>query len=95
MVFLFVAFGAVLLVFGIAQAMPLWTVCSLNGALNATGVCECNRPWVGTNCSLLARQPALPDAAYGVQPNASTWGGNVVRGTDDGLYHLFVVSRGL
>ena len=74
-----------------AQAAP-WSTCSLNGFVNGAGNCVCNTPWTGSNCSVLARMPALPGAAYGVQPNVSSWGGNVLQG-DDGLYHMFVVSN--
>jgi len=71
------------------HAAAPWTACSLNGFLNASGICSCYAPWTGLNCSTLARAPAVPGAAYGVQPNTSSWGGNVLLG-GDGLYHLFV-----
>jgi hypothetical protein len=63
--------------------------CSLSGAYSGGG-CACRAPWSGPNCSSLDILPAQPfPQGFGVAPNHTTWGGNIVRGAD-GLYHLFV-----
>lgn len=63
--------------------------CALNGQC-LLGQCECDAPWSGLSCSLLSFVPhPQPSAAYGFDPNVTSWGGNAVQG-DDGLYHLYV-----
>ena len=63
--------------------------CSLNGKC-VLGRCECELPWTGSSCGLFDFIPApQPSAAYGYDPNVTSWGGNAVVG-DDGLFHLFV-----
>ena len=83
--------------------------CSLNGVCKKTrafspgddngdvGVCECDRPWTGPGCGVLAFKP-LAIAPMGGAPayggatnstfNYSTWGGNAVLYKNQ--YHLFV-----
>jgi hypothetical protein len=67
-----------------------FTCCSLNGAWDsARDVCACDSPWVGANCSALDLLPAqAPLQGYGMAPNLTTWGGNVVE--FGGEFHLFV-----
>lgn len=68
--------------------------CSLNGDCDtATGVCACDAAWTGSRCSTLALEPLDPErvieGAY--RPGARTsWGANVLRSEEDGLYHMFV-----
>ena len=64
--------------------------CSLNGVINAQGVCTCWGSWSGEVCDLLQTLPSLPppQAGYGQSPLVSSWGGNIVYA--DNLYHLFV-----
>ena len=53
----------------------------------------CRTGWRGANCSLLHRLPAATrgDAAiYGLAPNRTSWGGNVILDPATGLHHLFV-----
>ena len=60
--------------------------CQLNG-LCKSGTCQCDAQWYCPNCELLALLPTAP--ANGLQPpNASTWGGSIIRG-DDGKIHMF------
>ena len=65
--------------------------CSLNGVCTAAGTCECHTVWRGPSCATLAIGPAVPPlaAAYGSEPNVSSWGGNAVA-DDAGTFHLFV-----
>eukprot|EP00040_Diaphanoeca_grandis_P015747 m.80694 g.80694 ORF g.80694 m.80694 type:complete len:429 (-) comp25339_c0_seq3:104-1390(-) len=64
--------------------------CSLNGGCY-NGVCACTAPWTGSDCSVLEILPSdeKGGAIYGVSPNVSSWGGNIVVGKD-GKFHLFV-----
>eukprot|EP00035_Acanthoeca_spectabilis_P018526 m.394521 g.394521 ORF g.394521 m.394521 type:complete len:282 (-) comp16767_c0_seq9:1084-1929(-) len=64
--------------------------CSLIG-ICTDGKCICSTPWAGEECDQLVIAPSPPsDAAiYGVSPNVSSWGGNIVKWTD-GKFHLFV-----
>lgn len=67
--------------------------CSLNGQCDATsGSCSCEPQWAGHRCDALQLRPAKPDNGYqGVDDgaNTSSWGGAVLRGDDDGLWHMF------
>ena len=66
------------------------TDCSLNGVCTNHG-CVCELPWVGEACSLLSFVPLpRPAAAYGFNPNVTSWGGNVIFGDADQLWHLYV-----
>ena len=63
--------------------------CSLSGTF-ADGVCSCRAPWAGQNCSSLTLLPAQAfPQGYGVSPNLTSWGGNLILGPD-GRAHLFV-----
>ena len=64
--------------------------CSLNGVCQ-DGACVCAAPWDGPACDVLQILPSPVGGAaiYGVAPNVTSWGGNVVRWSD-GKYHLFV-----
>ena len=73
--------------------------CSLNGAVGANGACACFQGWkngANASCELLSIAPmAAPTrdawtAAYGMHPNVSSWGGNIIVDNDAGLAHLFV-----
>lgn len=66
--------------------------CSMNGVCVDKTRCECDPGWKGDDCSVLARLPRPRNAsaaAYGFDPNVTSWGGNIILG-DDGLFHLFV-----
>ena len=70
--------------------------CSLNGVCRS-GACACDAPWGGPACALLQILPSPVAGAgagagiYGVAPNVTSWGGNVVQWPqDDGRFHLFV-----
>lgn len=58
-------------------------------AADATsGACACYKPWGGATCGVLQQGTIDAVQGYGVQPNLTSWGGNVV--FYDGLYHLYV-----
>jgi hypothetical protein len=62
-------------------------LCSLNGAYNATSrTCACYGPWSGPTCGTLSVLPVPKPSGYGMSPNVSSWGGNVVQ--HGGQYHL-------
>eukprot|EP00043_Microstomoeca_roanoka_P008820 m.84740 g.84740 ORF g.84740 m.84740 type:complete len:401 (+) comp14398_c0_seq1:42-1244(+) len=61
--------------------------CSLNG-LCVDSLCICDSPWTGDTCGELDVLPANKVAAYGMSPNITSWGGNVVY--YNGQYHLYV-----
>lgn len=63
--------------------------CSLNGLYDAVSdSCSCFRPWSGQNCSALQILPSPPIQGYGMAPNLTSWGGNIVY--YGGKYHLYV-----
>eukprot|EP01043_Picozoa_sp_COSAG02_P007506 COSAG02_NODE_225_length_28184_cov_16.570981_7_plen_435_part_00 len=67
--------------------------CSLNGNCAAGGFCQCHSGWKGAACSLLDRRPAASESAaavYGMHPNVTSWGGNVLLDNSTGLHHLYV-----
>lgn len=67
--------------------------CSLNGNCAAGGFCQCHSGWKGPKCSFLDRRPAASKssaAIYGMHPNVTSWGGNVLLDNSTGLYHLYV-----
>ena len=56
------------------------TDCSLNGVCTNQR-CACDLPWGGESCGVLLFFPLpRPSAAYGYQPNVTSWGGNAVYG---------------
>ena len=64
--------------------------CSLNGVCDtSSGVCACDAEWAGgdASCALLDLLPTTPGSGFH-PPNASSWGGSLVRG-DDGRVHMF------
>jgi hypothetical protein len=63
--------------------------CSLNGVWSGSGGCECYSPWTGANCSSLDLLPAPPVQGYGMAPNVTSWGGNIIMDFG-GTYHLYV-----
>lgn len=62
--------------------------CSLNGKCNS-GSCICDRPWTGDACGQLSFRPVTMPQGYGMSPNKTTWGGNILTG-DDQHFHLYV-----
>lgn len=62
--------------------------CSLNGEC-VSGKCVCRSAWKGQQCELLVLQPVSFPQGYGMQPNLTSWGGNILPGSD-GRYHLYV-----
>jgi hypothetical protein len=63
--------------------------CSLNGAL-IDGVCMCDKPWSGHDCSTLNFHPVAFPQGYGMAPNLTSWGGNTIRDASTGKYHMYV-----
>jgi hypothetical protein len=62
--------------------------CKLNGVCRA-GACVCNKGWTSDDCSQLNFGAFVPlVSGYGVAPNHTTWGGNVL--FDGALYHMYV-----
>lgn len=62
--------------------------CSLNGECQG-GTCVCAAPWTGPQCERMRFKPVAFPQGYGMAPNLTSWGGNVLRGAD-GRYHLYV-----
>ena len=60
--------------------------CQLNGKC-ISGKCECRRAWKGLNCSELSLLPTPRDRGIHLDHN-STWGGSVIKGSDD-KYHMY------
>ena len=60
--------------------------CQLNGDC-VNGMCVCKPAWRGTNCSELALLPTPSDSGIKLE-STSTWGGSVIKGTDE-KYHMF------
>ena len=63
--------------------------CSLNGKCTA-GACVCDRPWVGDACGQLAFKPVVMPQGYGMTPNKTTWGGNILAERDGKRFHMYV-----
>jgi len=66
--------------------------CSLNGDC-VNGSCRCDAAWKGVRCEALNLVPLSPlrveQGAY--RPGFHTsWGANIQRSHEDGLYHMFV-----
>jgi len=53
---------------------PPVPACSLNGAKNAAGVCVCDRPWSGPECSTMNFKPVTFPQGYGMAPKLTSWG---------------------
>jgi len=83
------AFSAAVLFAGAEGTCASDHDCSLNGVCNPSGECECDAPWDGDACGLLLTEPARSQGVYGLSPNISSWGGNIVHG-DDNQFHLYV-----
>ena len=60
--------------------------CQLNGKC-VSGLCHCRDAWTGANCSELALLPTPKEAGLNLN-DTSTWGGNVVKGSDN-RYHMY------
>lgn len=63
--------------------------CSLNGELVGSQ-CLCDKPWNGPECETLSFRPVIWPQGYGMAPNLTSWGGNVIRDMATGRYHLYV-----
>jgi hypothetical protein len=93
--FLLKLFGLSVALFGLLLASPAAACtddddCSLNGVCDtSSGVCACDAEWAGgdASCARLNLLPTTPGAGFH-PPNASSWGGSLVRG-DDGRVHMF------
>ena len=59
--------------------------CGYLGVCDA-GQCSCDPGWHGPQCSSLRLAPVPRGSGFHRLPNASTWGGSVVRGNDGRLY---------
>ena len=68
--------------------------CSLNGYKNKIGTCICDKPWTGADCETLQVLPVSFPQGYGMAPNKTTWGGDIL--FRDGIFHLYasVMSNG-
>jgi hypothetical protein len=62
-------------------------VCSASSDSGTTGVCICDRPWTGESCERLKFRAVSMPQGYGMAPNKTTWGGNILAAA--GAYHLF------
>lgn len=63
--------------------------CSLNGE-PVGGACVCDKPWSGTDCATMNFLPVNSVQGYGMAPNLTTWGGNVLRDASTGKHHIYV-----
>jgi hypothetical protein len=61
--------------------------CNLNGVLTGS-VCECDAAWAGSECETLAVLPTPKNGGYH-QSHTSSWGGNAVYDSVNGVYHGF------
>ena len=61
--------------------------CQLNGDC-IQGKCTCLPAWKGDQCERLNLQPALPNSGLQL-PTTSSWGGSILKGEKDDLYHMF------
>ncbi len=50
----------------------------------------CLRQWGGAQCNVLMFQPVTFPQGYGMTPNVTSWGGNVIADPSGKLFHLFV-----
>jgi len=71
--------------------------CSLNGRSQQSDEttttdysCICKRPWKGPQCEYLDFLPVEFPQGYGMYPNQTSWGGNILHDTETDLYHIFV-----
>ena len=64
--------------------------CSLNGDKDEQGICLCDNPWTGNDCEMLKVLPVSFPQGYGMLPNKTTWGGDVI--FQDGRYHLYATA---
>ena len=72
--------------FAAATAPP---PCSLNGEL-VNGACKCDAPWSGPECATMNFKPVTFPQGYGMAPNLTTWGGNVLSDATTGRFHMYV-----
>lgn len=64
--------------------------CSLNGICTSSGTCQCDLPWTGPRCGVLA-YATTPASGRSLFPNitrGNTWNGAILQDTD-GKYHLY------
>jgi len=62
--------------------------CSLNGERQVDATCICDKPWSGPRCETMNFKPVAFPQGYGMTPNLTTWGGNII--FDGEKYHMFV-----
>lgn len=72
-----------------AGSAPTPPDCSLNGEKRG-GVCVCDKPWSGPDCSTLNFKPVTFPQGYGMAPKLTSWGGNAIEDPQTGKYHIFV-----
>jgi hypothetical protein len=72
--------------FSVAVAAP---ECSLNGAKKG-GVCACDKPWSGPECSTMNFKPVTFPQGYGMSPKLTSWGGNAIEDPKTGKFHMYV-----
>merc|ERR1719174_2492712 len=63
--------------------------CQLNG-ICTKGACSCDRPWTGDHCGLLEFREVTMPQGYGMTPNHTTWGGNILHVEGSKKYHMYV-----
>merc|ERR1719223_630578 len=63
--------------------------CSLNGEKKG-GVCVCDKPWSGPECSTMNFKPVTFPQGYGMAPKLTSWGGNAIEDPKTGKFHIYV-----
>lgn len=76
---------------------PVELMCGGNGRCTPSGVCVCERPWIGPTCEMLDFLPAAAStpcgaacAYHGGGAANTSWGGQVVQNAKDKMYYMAV-----
>ena len=65
--------------------------CSLNGVCTSDGKCQCDKPWTGPSCGVLAFKPSkLLQSLVPRTIAKSSWGGSIIEA--GGQFHLYANS---
>merc|ERR1712130_182423 len=57
--------------------------------MGTAGVCACDPPWAGNACGQMMFKPVMMPQGYGMIPNKTTWGGNILT-VDGKRFHMYV-----